>query len=101
VGADRPEREVALTLLPRALRGSETVVCDKGYAGREFQAQVAELGASVVRPARRDEPDQGVHLAPIRQRIESVFHTCWLPALASTTSSATQAGRSSSVASAI
>jgi hypothetical protein len=76
VGADRPEREVALTLLPRALQGGETVVCDKGYAGREFQATVAELGARVVRPARRNEPAQGVHLAPIRQRIESVFHTC-------------------------
>src|SRR5436190_8009273 len=56
VGADRPEREVALTLLPRALRGGETVVCDKGYAGREFAERVAELGASVVRPARRNEP---------------------------------------------
>jgi Transposase DDE domain len=76
VGADLPEREVALTLLPRALRGGETVVCDKGYAGREFAAKVAALGASVVRPARRNEPAQGIHLAPIRQRIESVFHTC-------------------------
>ena len=52
------------------------MVCDKGYAGREFQAKVAELGASLVRPARRNEPTPGVHLAPIRQRIESVFHTC-------------------------
>jgi hypothetical protein len=76
VGADRPEREVAVTLLPRVLQGGETVVCDKGYAGREFAAKVAELGARVVRPARRDEPARGVHLAPIRQRIESVFHTC-------------------------
>ena len=76
VGADRPEREVALTLLPRALRGGETVVCDKGYAGREFAAKVAEFGASVVRPARRTELAQSVHLAPIRQRIESVFQTC-------------------------
>lgn len=76
VGADRPEREVALRILPQALRGGETVVCDKGYAGREFAAAVARLGATVVRPARRNEPDHGVHPAPIRQRIESVFHTC-------------------------
>jgi len=76
VSADRPEREVALTLLPRALRGGETVVCDKGYAGRGFAEQVAALGATVVRPARRNEPEQGPHLAPIRQRIESVFCTC-------------------------
>src|SRR5712691_5708384 len=76
VAADRPEREVALTLLPRALRGGETIVCDKGYAGREFAAAVAELGASVLRPPRRDEPQQTPHLAPIRQRIESVFYSC-------------------------
>jgi hypothetical protein len=75
-GADRPERQVALTLLPRALAGGETIVCDKGYAGREFADAVGLLGASVLRPARRDEPQRGPHLAPIRQRIESVFFTC-------------------------
>jgi hypothetical protein len=76
VAADRPEREVALTLLPRALRGGETIVCDKGYAGREFAQAVAALGATVLRPPRRNEPQHGPHLAPIRQRIESVFFTC-------------------------
>ena len=76
VSADRPEREVALRILPQTLRGGETIVCDKGYAGREFASQVASLGATVVRPARRNEPDHRVHLAPIRQRIESVFCTC-------------------------
>jgi hypothetical protein len=76
VAADRPEREVALTLLPRALRGGETVVADKGYAGRAFAAAVRGLGATLVRPVRADEPGAGPHLAPIRQRIESVFWTC-------------------------
>jgi hypothetical protein len=76
VSADRPEREVALTLLPRALRGGETIICDKGYAGRAFADQVSQLGGTVLRPARRNEPQQGPHLAPIRQRIESVFWTC-------------------------
>ncbi len=76
VAADRPEREVALTLLPRALSGGETIVCDKGYAGREFAAAVAELGATVLRPPRATEPQAAIHLAPIRQRIESVFWTC-------------------------
>lgn len=76
VAADRPEREVALTLLPRALAGGETIVCDKGYAGREFAEGVAELGATILRPPRRNEPQAGPHLAPIRQRIESVFWTC-------------------------
>jgi hypothetical protein len=76
VSADRPEREVALTLLPRALAGGETIVCDKGYAGREFADAVAGLGAVVLRPPRATEPQTGLHLAPIRQRIESVFWTC-------------------------
>jgi hypothetical protein len=75
VAADRPEREVALGLLPQALRGGEAVVCDKGYAGRAFKLAVADLGAAVLRPARKDEPDNGLHLSSIRQRIESVFWT--------------------------
>src|SRR5438270_1757796 len=76
VAADRPEREVPLGLLPRALAGGETIVCDKGYAGREFAAAVAALGATVARPPRANEAYTGPHLAPIRQRIESVFWTC-------------------------
>jgi hypothetical protein len=76
VAADRPEREIALTLLPRALAGGETIVCDKGYAGREFASAVSELGGIVVRPPRANEPQIGPPLAPIRQRIESVFWTC-------------------------
>src|SRR4051812_34221037 len=59
VAADRPEREVALTLLPRALAGGETIVCDKGYAGREFATAVAALGGAVVRPPRATEPQTG------------------------------------------
>ena len=50
VAADRPEREVALALLPRALRGGEAIVCDKGYAGRGFARAVAALGACVAAP---------------------------------------------------
>jgi DDE family transposase len=76
VAADRPEREVALKLLPRALAGGETIVCDKGYAGREFAEAVRALGATIVRPPRANEQQTGPHLAPIRQRIESVFWTC-------------------------
>jgi Transposase DDE domain len=34
------------------------------------------LGAALFRPRRRDEPGRGPHLAPIRQRIESIFRTC-------------------------
>ena len=75
VAADRPEREVALPLLSRALQGRETIICDKGYAGSEFEHAVRRLGGAIVRPARKDEPASGVQLEPIRQRIESVFLT--------------------------
>lgn len=74
--ADQPEREVALRLLPKALQGGEQIVCDKGYAGREFAAEVeARFGAQVLRPARKDEPEASFGLSVIRQRIESVFWT--------------------------
>jgi hypothetical protein len=72
----RDEREVALELLERAVRGGEVLVCDKGYAGRDFALAVAERGVLVVRPRRADEPGEGPHLSPIRQRIESIFWTC-------------------------
>lgn len=73
----RDEREVALELLARAERsGGETIVGDKGYAGRQFAIDAAELKATIVRPPRRDEPQIGPRLSQIRQRIESIFWTC-------------------------
>jgi hypothetical protein len=73
----RDEREVGLELLRRCRRtGGEILLADKGYAGKEFACEVADLEATVVRPKRRDEPGEGPHLAPIRQRIESIFWTC-------------------------
>jgi transposase len=71
------ERDVALKLLARARRrGGETVIGDKGYAGAQFAKAVSDLQATIVRPRRKDEPGRGPHLAPIRQRIESIFWTC-------------------------
>jgi len=70
------EREVCLGLLQRVNRhGPLTVIGDKGYAGRDFQRQAADLEALIVRPRRKDEPGRGLHLAPIRQRIESIYWT--------------------------
>ena len=60
----------------RSARGGEVLVCDKGYAGREFAAGAADLEVVVARPARKDEPAGGPHLSQIRQRIESIFWTC-------------------------
>lgn len=75
-GADQTEREVALELLPRTLRGGEIVVCDKGYVGTAFERAVAGLGGRIVRPRRLDEPEgERPRLGRIRQRIESVFQT--------------------------
>jgi hypothetical protein len=71
------EREVCLALLARCERaGQLIVVADKGYAGREFERAAADLEATIARPRRKDEPPAGPHLAPIRQRIESIFQTC-------------------------
>jgi len=71
------ERDVCLTLLSRIERNQPlTAIGDKGYAGREFEQQAAALAVTIVRPTRRDEPGASPHLAPIRQRIESIFQTC-------------------------
>lgn len=71
------EREVCLGLLDRLERtGPVTVIGDKGYAGQAFHTAAADLDAKILRPRRKDEPGKGPHLAPIRQRIESIFHTC-------------------------
>jgi hypothetical protein len=74
--ADQKERDVARRLFGLALRGGETIVCDKGYAGAEFAEHAATAyGAAVLRPARKTEADNGLHLSGIRQRIESIFWT--------------------------
>jgi hypothetical protein len=73
----KDEREVGLELLAICRRrGDETLLTDKGYAGREFASAAKDLGAVPVRPKRKDEPGQAPHLAPLRQRIESIFNTC-------------------------
>jgi hypothetical protein len=71
------EREVCLGMLDRVERdGAVTVIGDKGYAGKEFEAAAAQLDALIVRPRRKNERGNKPHLAPIRQRIESIFWTC-------------------------
>ena len=53
-----------------------TLIGDKGYAGKAFAQAVSNMDATIIRPRRKDEPGDGPHLAPIRQRIESIFWTC-------------------------
>src|SRR3954467_9257726 len=65
--ADQKERDVARRLFAIALRGGETIVCDKGYAGAEFAEHAASIyQATVLRPARKTEPENGLHLSSIR-----------------------------------
>jgi Transposase DDE domain len=74
--ADQKERDVALRLFDIGLHGGELVVCDKGYAGRDFERIAADrYGARILRPARKTEPGRGPVLSWIRQRIESIFFT--------------------------
>ena len=73
--ANAPERVVAAELLERALEPGQTVIADKGFAGREFEQQVAALGGRLLRPDRKDEPLRFGSLGSIRQWIESTFDT--------------------------
>ena len=52
------------------------LIGDKNFRGSQFEAELAALDAAIQRPRRKDEPGRGPHLAPIRQRIESIFQTC-------------------------
>ena len=74
--ADRPEREIALTLLPRALNGGETIVCDKATPATNSRKRSPSSAPPCSDQRAKDEPHKTPHLAPIRQRIESVFFTC-------------------------
>ncbi len=52
------------------------MIGDKGCGGRAFAQAVGDLDAKIICPTRKDETGRGPHLAPIRQRIESIFWTC-------------------------
>jgi hypothetical protein len=60
---------------PLARDGEEAAVRGDAH-DRLGDAEGRELGATITRPTRKDEPGNGVHLAPIRRRIESIFWTC-------------------------
>jgi hypothetical protein len=73
------ERIVCVQLVARCERqpGQALVLIgDKNFRGKDFETELAALDAVIMRPRRKDEPGKGPHLAPIRQRIESIFWTC-------------------------
>lgn len=76
VAANAPEREAALSLLEANPIEGATIVCDKGFAGADFEAAVSELRALLLRPSRADEPKRpNPAIGWIRQRIESIVNT--------------------------
>jgi len=76
VAANTGERDAALALLQANPIEGATIICDKGFAGAEFNAAVAELQALLLRPSRTDEPDRpNPPIASIRQRIESIINS--------------------------
>lgn len=76
------ERDVArdcLDLDPALLAGrtTQTLMADKGYRSKEFDATCTELGIELIRPAMKNEPDRPGQkfLKPFRQIIESINQT--------------------------
>jgi hypothetical protein len=73
------EKLVCLELVARCERqpGQAIILIgDKNFRGKDFETELAKLDATIMRPRRKDERGRGPHLAPIRQRIESIFQTC-------------------------
>jgi DDE family transposase len=73
--ANAPERAVAAELLERVLEPGQVVIGDKGFAGADFEQHVHTLGATLLRPDRKDEPARHGSLGNVRQWIESTFDT--------------------------
>jgi hypothetical protein len=72
------EKLVCLQMLARCERAPWRpliLIGDKNFRGKDFEAELSKLDAQIMRPRRKDEPGRGPHLAPIRQRIESIFWT--------------------------
>jgi hypothetical protein len=73
--ANVPERRAAAEILERVSVEGRIVLADKGFAGREFEQLVCDLGGQLIRPDRKDERPRFGSLGAIRQWIESVFQT--------------------------
>jgi hypothetical protein len=80
-GAKADERQVLLGILddPQLVRAGSgpTVIVDKNYHGREFEAALREAGITLLRPTRKGESERaGTRLfKPLRQVIESINDT--------------------------
>jgi Transposase DDE domain len=81
-GAKADEREVLLGMLEAACdivddRPGQTVIGDKNYFGRDFEADLTGRGLVLLRPVRKGEAKRAGQqlLKPLRQVIESVNWT--------------------------
>jgi hypothetical protein len=66
-------------------RPGQTVIGDKNYYGRDFEAALAQAGLTLLRPARKGEPEPAgrQYFKPLRQVIESFNDTTGQPVMRS------------------
>jgi hypothetical protein len=84
-GAKADERETLISLLSDLQRRpGQTIMGDKNYFGKDFEAALAGEGIVLLRKARKSEKPRpgGEFFKPLRQTIESVFNTLKNTALA-------------------
>ena len=81
-GAKADERQTLLDLLGAdpdliTIRPGQTLIADKHYYGRDFEADLHAAGLRLLRPARKGEPEPADQrfFKPLRQTIESIFDT--------------------------
>ena len=82
-GAKADERQVLLGI-PAADpqltsdRQDQILIGDKNYFGAGFEAELATAGLTLLRPARKGEPERAGSrfFKPLRQTVESIFDTC-------------------------
>jgi len=82
-GAKADERQVLLCILaagPQLTAGRvrQLIIGDKNYFGADFEAELAAGGLTLLRPARKGEPQRpgSRYFKPLRQTVESIFDTC-------------------------
>ena len=76
VPANTSDPDALRAILAQVDLDGRIVLGDKGFAGRDLEAEVDAYGATLVRPDRRDEAFRYGNLGRVRQWIESVFGTC-------------------------
>jgi hypothetical protein len=81
-GAKADERQTLLSILGQdpdlvLARSNQTLIADKHYYGRDFEATISGAGLRLLRPARAGERPRGDQhfFKPLRQVIESIFDT--------------------------